>query len=169
MQPHLPHKLAAWVLAASVFGAMASQSQAAGESISINFGSNEGTIPDSSTAGLSSVTGSNWNQFSDASQSTRQALKDNNGAATGADVTWSSKNIWQTNAAPTTGDGQLLKGYLDDGNGINITVSGLDFLTYKDNLSNILICSILAMTRKKAEGELSNESVDLCTAEQREG
>ena len=130
MQPHLPHKLAAWVLAASVFGAMASQSQAAGESISINFGSNEGTIPDSSTAGLSSVTGSNWNQFSDASQSTRQALKDNNGAATGADVTWSSKNIWQTNAAPTTGDGQLLKGYLDDGNGINITVSGLDFLTY---------------------------------------
>lgn len=39
----------------------------------------------------------------------------------------------------------------------------------KDNLSNILICSILAMTRKKAEGELSNESVDLCTAEQREG
>lgn len=130
MQPHLPHKLAAWVLAASVFGAMASQSQAAGESISINFGSNEGTIPDSSTAGLSSVTGSNWNQFSDASQSTRQALKDNNGAATGADVTWSSKNIWQTSAAPTTGDGQLLKGYLDDGNGINITVSGLDFLTY---------------------------------------
>ena len=130
MQPHLPHKLAAWVLAASVFGAMASQSQAAGESISINFGSNEGTIPDSSTAGLSSVTGSNWNQFGDASQSTGQALKDNNGASTGADVTWSSKNIWQTDATPTTGDGQLLKGYLDDGNGINITVSGLDFLTY---------------------------------------
>ena len=109
---------------------MASQSQAAGESISINFGSNEGTIPDSSTAGLSSVTGSNWNQFGDASQSTGQALKDNNGASTGADVTWSSKNIWQTDATPTTGDGQLLKGYLDDGNGINITVSGLDFLTY---------------------------------------
>ena len=40
---------------------------------------------------------------------------------------------------------------------------------YKDNLSNILICSILAMTRRKAEGELSDESVDLCTTEQREG
>ena len=39
----------------------------------------------------------------------------------------------------------------------------------KDNLSNILICSILAMTRRKAEGELSDESVDLCTSEQREG
>ena len=45
----------------------------------------------------------------------------------------------------------------DDGNGD------------KDNLSNILICSILAMTRRKAEGELSDESVDLCTSEQREG
>lgn len=125
MQPHLPHKLAAWVLAASVPLGHGSSPQAAGESISINFGSNEGTIPDSSTAGLSSVTGSNWNQFGDASQSTGQALKDNNGASTGADVTWSSKNIWQTDATPTTGDGQLLKGYLDDGNGINITVSGL--------------------------------------------
>ena len=40
---------------------------------------------------------------------------------------------------------------------------------HKDNLSNILICSILAMTRRKAEGELSDESVDLCTSEQREG
>ena len=39
----------------------------------------------------------------------------------------------------------------------------------KDNLSNILICSILAMTRRKAEGELGNESVDLCTSEQWEG
>ena len=40
---------------------------------------------------------------------------------------------------------------------------------HKDNLSNILICSILAMTRRKAEGELRDESVDLCTSEQREG
>ena len=41
--------------------------------------------------------------------------------------------------------------------------------SHKDNLSNILICSILAMTRRKAEGELGNESVDLCTSEQWEG
>lgn len=31
---------------------------------------------------------------------------------------------------PSTGDGQMLKGYLDDGNGITINVSGVDFLTY---------------------------------------
>ena len=47
--------------------------------------------------------------------------------------------------------------------------NGNDSNHHKDNLSNILICSILAMTRRKAEGELSDESVDLCTSEQREG
>ncbi len=76
-------------MAAAFFGTLASQSQAAGESISINFGTNEpnGTISDSSSAGLEAVPGSNWNQFSGASQSTAQNLKDNNGDATGATVT----------------------------------------------------------------------------------
>lgn len=119
-------------MAAAFFGTLASQSQAAGESISINFGTNEsnGTISDSSSAGLESVSGSNWNQFSGASQSTAQDLKDNNGGATGATVTWSSKNTWRGGDTPSTGDGQMLKGYLDDGSGITINVSGVDFLTY---------------------------------------
>lgn len=119
-------------MAAAFFGTLASQSQAAGESISINFGTNEpnGTISDSSSAGLEAVPGSNWNQFSGASQSTAQNLKDNNGDATGATVTWSSKNTWRGGDTPSTGDGQMLKGYLDDGSGITINVSGVDFLTY---------------------------------------
>ena len=47
-------------MAAAFFGTLASQSQAAGESISINFGTNEpnGTISDSSSAGLEAVPGS---------------------------------------------------------------------------------------------------------------
>ena len=119
-------------MAAAFFGTLASQSQAAGESISINFGTNEpnGTISDSSSAGLEAVPGSNWNQFSGASQSTAQNLKDNNGDATGATVTWSSKNTWRGGDTPSTGDGQMLKGYLDDGSSITINVSGVDFLTY---------------------------------------
>ena len=119
-------------MAAAFFGTLASQSQAAGESISINFGTNEpnGTISDSSSAGLEAVPGSNWNQFSGASQSTAQNLKDNNGDAIGATVTWSSKNTWRGGDTPSTGDGQMLKGYLDDGSGITINVSGVDFLTY---------------------------------------
>lgn len=58
-------------MAAAFFGTFASQSQAAEESISINFGTNEsnGTITDSSSAGLEPVIGSNWNQFSGASPS----------------------------------------------------------------------------------------------------
>ena len=89
-------------MAAAFFGTLASQSQAAGESISINFGTNEpnGTISDSSSAGLEAVPGSNWNQFSGASQSTAQNLKDNNGDATGATVTWSSKNTWRGGDTP---------------------------------------------------------------------
>lgn len=135
MYPHLPHQLAAWLTAAALLGTLSSQSQAAGESISINFGSNEpnGSITASNTAGLQPVPGSNWNQFSEASQSTGQALQDNTGTSTGATVTWSSPNLWKGNGTPTTGDSQMLKGYLDDGgnNGRNsITVSGLDFLTY---------------------------------------
>lgn len=119
-------------MAAAFFGTFASQSQAAGESISINFGTNEsdGTITDSSNAGLEPVIGSNWNQFSGASQSTAQDLKNSNGDATGATVTWSSKNTWRGGGTPSTGDSQMLKGYLDDGNGITINVNGLDFLTY---------------------------------------
>lgn len=119
-------------MAAAFFGTFASQSQAAGESISINFGTNEsnGTITDSSTAGLDPVLGSNWNQFSGASQSTAQDLKNNSGDATGATVTWSSKNTWRGGDTPSTGDGQMLKGYLDDGSGITINVNNLDFLTY---------------------------------------
>lgn len=119
-------------MAAAVSCTLASQAQAAGESISINFGSAQtnGTISGSSTAGIESVSGANWNQFGAASQTTGQALNNNNGEATGATVTWSSKNLWQGGGTPTTGDGQMLKGYLDDGNGISITVSGLDFLTY---------------------------------------
>ncbi len=119
-------------MAAACFGTFASQSQAAGESISINFGTNEsnGTITDSSSAGIEPVIGSNWNQFSGASQSTAQDLKNNNGDATGATVTWSSKNTWRGGGTPSTGDSQMLKGYLDDGSGITINVSGLDFLTY---------------------------------------
>ena len=119
-------------MAAAFFGTFASQSQAAGESISINFGTNEsnGTITDSSSAGIEPVLGSNWNQFSGASQSTAQDLKNNNGDATGAMVTWSSKNTWRGGGTPSTGDSQMLKGYLDDGSGITINVSGLDFLTY---------------------------------------
>lgn len=119
-------------MAAALFGTFASQSQAAGESISINFGTNEsnGTISDSSNAGLEAVPGSNWNQFSGNSQSAAQGLNNNNGDATGATVTWSSQNTWRGGGTPSTGDSQMLKGYLDDGNGVTINVSGLDFLTY---------------------------------------
>lgn len=128
MQLHLPRPLTAWLLAAAVFGSFSAQTKAA-ESISINFGSGSASISDDDFAGVKYVVGSNWNQFSDASQSSAQTLKNNNGDTTSASVTWSSKNIWSA-GSPTTGAGQLLKGYLDDGSGVSINVNNLDFLTY---------------------------------------
>lgn len=128
MHPHLPLPLTAWLLAAAVFGSFSAQTQAA-ESISINFGSGSASISDGNTGGIEAVAGSNWNQFSEASQSSAQTLKNNDGDMTSASVTWSSANIWSA-GSPTAGDGQLLKGYLDDGSGVSINVSNLDFLTY---------------------------------------
>lgn len=120
-------------MAVLFFGTFATQTQAASnDSISINFGTDQtnGTISASFDAGLKAVSGSHWNQFGEATQSTAQSLKDNNNSLTGATVTWSSKNTWKGGGTPSTGAGQLLKGYLDDGDGVTINVNGLDFLTY---------------------------------------
>lgn len=128
MHPHLPRPLTAWLLAVAVFGSFSAQTQAA-ESISINFGSGQASISDGNTVGIEAVAGSNWNQFSDASQSSAQTLKNNDGNTTSASATWSSKLIYQAGNT-STGTGEMLYGYLDDGSGVSINVNNLDFLTY---------------------------------------
>jgi hypothetical protein len=55
----------------------------------------------------------NWNSFTNAAQATPQALVNSTGAATGATVTWTSNNTWNTPAAAGTGDLRMMKGYLD--------------------------------------------------------
>lgn len=127
MQVHLPRHLAAWLVAVSSFGTLASHASA--ESISINFGSGKASISAGNSVGLDPVIGSSWNQFGQNSQSTGQSLKDDSEQNSGASVTWSSKEIWEAGGSGT-GTEQLMKGYLDDGQGVSITVSGLDYLTY---------------------------------------
>ncbi|MEG0334766.1 MAG: hypothetical protein RR607_09850 [Akkermansia sp.] len=72
---------------------MSGVSFATGESISINFGSNSGSIGTTQTAGAISVTGDHWNQFVASTEATGQFLKDNSGTSTDLKLTWSSKNI----------------------------------------------------------------------------
>lgn len=128
MHPHLPRPLTAWLLAVAVFGSFSAQIQAA-ESISINFGSGKASISDGNTVGIEAVAGSNWNQFGGASQSSAQPLKNNDGDITSASATWSSALIYQAGNT-STGTGEMLYGYLDDGSGVSINVNNLDFLTY---------------------------------------
>ncbi len=104
------------------------------ESISINFASNEAAIGNENNAGLYGVQGQYWNQFN-GNNGTNQALSVYNGtslSSSSSTVTWTSNNTWRDDNGTSTGDGQLLHGYLDDGNGagVSITVTNLDFLSY---------------------------------------
>lgn len=116
----------------------ASSPIASAQSISINFGSNEGngTISNASalTAGAIPIAGTYWNNESGSTQTTPQALKDSTGATTAATVTWSSANTWRsgsTGATATSLNGNLTKGYLDDGGSrANVIVAGVPYLTY---------------------------------------
>ncbi|MEG3024388.1 MAG: hypothetical protein RR888_09995, partial [Akkermansia sp.] len=130
MKLHLPLNLLATLMSALSLWSVSGVSFATGESISINFGSNSGSIGTTQTAGAISVTGDHWNQFVASTEATGQSLKDNSGTSTDLKLTWSSKNIWQSGNG-TTGDAKLLTGYLDDGgSGVNISVSDIDYLTY---------------------------------------
>lgn len=69
----------------------------------------------------------NWNSFTNATQATAQALMDDTGAATGATVTWTSNNTWNTPIAAGTGNQRMMKGYLDssDTSITSVNVAGL--------------------------------------------
>lgn len=102
-------------------------------SISLNFtDSDPGSTINTGTAGAVPVAATNWNNLTSTNgDGTATGLKDDSGAATAAAVSWVSANTWRSGAATTTGNGQLTKGYLDDGGGgCQITLSGIPFLSY---------------------------------------
>jgi len=130
-----PKRLIALLLALPVVGSA--------QSISLNFGANEpsGTISTSSSlnAGAVPVPGTRWNNASGVS-GTLPGLVDAAGTTTAASVTWASKNTWRSGSAGATAtslNGNLLKGYLDDGtsttlpNGATVNISGIPYLTYE--------------------------------------
>ena len=87
----------------------------AGETISVNFASGQGAM------------GGNWNDTTGAS-GTVTGLKDSTGTTLEDLVlTYTSKNVW--NYADGVSD-NVLKGYLDDGSGVSIGVSGISYLAY---------------------------------------
>ncbi len=99
--------------------------------INIDFvGSSTTAMGSSESAGV--VAGTNWNSAAGAASSSPLALRSQTGTATGATLSWSSDNTWNTPVADTAGNNRMMRGYLDNGslNPTTVTVAGLSPATY---------------------------------------
>src|SRR3954462_4454823 len=108
-------RVAKMVLAA--VGAVSFVPMAKSAGISVDFygtGGGGGTVQSqmgpSETAGVIPL--SNWNSFAGLS-GTAQPLVDDGGLATGASVTWTSNNTWNTPITEAPGNFRMMKGYID--------------------------------------------------------
>ncbi len=97
-----------------------------GKAIGIKFTGKGLPLGSSETAGV--VARKFWNNAAGPVQSDPLALRDENGAFTGATVTWKATNDWQLPIADTAGNMRLMRGYLDnvDTQPVTVTISGLD-------------------------------------------
>lgn len=90
------------------------------QSISVNFGANQSSSSITNaakTAGAVPVAGNRWNNTTVNGGGTLGSLIDSAGTVTGASVTWTAQNTWQSGssgATATSENGLLTKGYLDD-------------------------------------------------------
>ena len=109
---------------------------ASAATISVNFRENNANqlIASGTSAGLGSET--NWNDGNGAN-GTVGSLVDSDGSTTTASVTWTSGGTWgdasaNTDANAGVGDGQMARGYLDDGGaGADFTVTGITYASYQ--------------------------------------
>ena len=93
--------------------------------ISIDFVGTATPMGSTETAGV--VPETNWNDANGASSSFPLALVNSTGTPTGATVTWSSDDAWESPITDSPGNVRMMKGYLDNGNEdtTTVTVSGL--------------------------------------------
>jgi autotransporter-associated beta strand protein len=110
--------------AAAVFSAVAgfaTISTSDAQSISVNFGADRvsSAITEAAkTSGAIPIAGNRWNNTTVNGGGTLRNLIDSSGATTAASVTWTAANTWSsasTGATATSENGDLTKGYLDDG------------------------------------------------------
>jgi uncharacterized membrane protein len=105
-------------------------SSSSGRAIGIDFVGAGASMGATESAGV--VPKTNWNNAIGASRTTALALVDETGAPSGASVTWSSNNTWQTPIADHAGNARLMKGYLDtsDTSVTTVSVAGLANAAY---------------------------------------
>lgn len=103
--------------------------------ISLNFtdgGSAPGSTISAGTPGAIPITANRWTNLNSTNgDGTAANLIDNTGAPTTTGINWISANTWRSGGTTVNGNGQLTKGYLDDGSGgCQITLSGIPYLSY---------------------------------------
>jgi hypothetical protein len=93
--------------------------------ISVKFVGSGTAMASSEVAGV--VPEDNWNQASGATSTAAMSLVNQNGAATGATITWTADNAFNLPIADEPGNARMMRGYLDNskGNPTVVTVSGL--------------------------------------------
>lgn len=103
------------------------------QSISLNFtDSAAGSTVATGSAGAIPVVASSWNNLNSTNgDGNVTSLIDSTAAPTTTAINWVAANTWRSGLTPTTGNGQLTKGYLDDGSGgCQINVTGIPYLSY---------------------------------------
>ncbi len=108
--------------------AAATMSVPANADIYINFGS------DGNTGDDGKAMDGNWNNTQNESGTVNDLIDFQTGVTTGASVTYSSKETWGYTRDVTA---NVLKCYLDDGNGVSITVSDVPYLVYSVNIYGV--------------------------------
>jgi hypothetical protein len=94
--------------------------------ISVNFAGSSTTLMASSEKTGVAAKGY-WNNASGATSSSPLTLVSETGLATGASMTWTSDNTWNTSVSDVAGNNRMMRGYLDNGSGnpVTLNVSGV--------------------------------------------
>ncbi len=131
MRLHLPLKLRSVLIASMAALAGLSTSYSA-DSISIDLGSDYGTLPEGTSAGYIEVGAEYWNKAVGAASSSELSLIDSNGNDTGATATWYSPNLWANGDASLSGTDGMMYGYIDDSSSAytTVTVENISYLSY---------------------------------------
>lgn len=130
-------RLSKWLTCAAAALALSMAGVVSAGLISVNFSENSANqgFAGGQMIGPLATDSANWNNTNGQpvlKAGSLSALKDSTGAATAADLTWSSSNCWWNADAISDDEHKMSVGYLDDGSpGVRITVTNVPYEQYR--------------------------------------